>query len=85
MNREQRRAQERQQRKGGLTASPLNQSVRINYGHDDEHIVMQFTAPIQNLVLTPEQADAMIGAVREAQGRLQEHQGKQQAEQEAHG
>ena len=34
--------------------------LQFHHGHTDTQIYVQFTRPVNNILLTPEQADAMI-------------------------
>lgn len=73
MNREQRR----QQVNRGMTATPIDpiKQMKIQYGHDDKgHVVVTFNQPVRNLLLTPEQTDAMIDGLKVCMGKLAEYE-----------
>lgn len=77
MNRAQRRAAEREQRREAPMAQKLETGpMQIRHGHTDTHIFVQFSRITQDLALTPEQADAFCAAVQESKKRLAEHRAK---------
>ena len=49
--------------------------IRISYGHDGTHVVMQFSQPVQNNRMTVEQTRAMITALEGILQHLAAHQG----------
>ena len=72
MNREQHL---REQRRKGISGSPLiqQQQCSIDYGHNGQVVVMQFTAKIQNLMLSEAQVDGMITGLQSAKAALMAH------------
>lgn len=53
-----------------LESGPL----QITHGHTDTHVLVQFPRLVPNILLTPEQAEAFIAAVRGSMAKLAEHQ-----------
>lgn len=47
-------------------------NVEIKYGHTGEQVVLIFSAPIENLTLTDEQAEAMIKCMEQSRTDLKE-------------
>lgn len=50
--------------------------LKTNHGHTDTHVVIQFSQPINNIMLTPEQADEFAKQVLHSKQLLAEHQEK---------
>lgn len=71
MNREQRRHPER----AGISGQPLQQQkqLSIDYGHNGQQVVMNFTAKVENLVLNENQVDGMIDGLQTAKRALIAH------------
>jgi hypothetical protein len=55
------------------------QPVNINYGHDDQLVLVLFSVPVKHLSLSVEQADSMIRGIEEAKRLLAEHRVKKVA------
>ena len=55
-----------------------NVDISITYGHDDTHIIIQFSQMIQNNRMTEKQAKDMIAALKNSIQRLTEHQQRHQ-------
>lgn len=49
-------------------------SVNITYGHDDTHVIMQFSQMINNNRMTEKQTREMIDALENSLARLAERQ-----------
>ena len=79
MNRAQRR---KAANKPGRTGTPMTSKVefKIDYGHTDTHVLVQYSMSVPNILLTPQQTDDMIAALQNAKQRLAEH-----IERKAHG
>lgn len=54
-----------------LESGPLN----IHHGHTDTHVLVKFTRATDHLLLTPNQAEDFIRAMRESMAKLAAHQG----------
>jgi hypothetical protein len=79
MNREQRRARERElaRRRNQPVAQQLEfKPLTIQYGHDDECVLMAFSDSVRTNRMTIEQAEAMRKGLAEAIDMLKEHKGK---------
>lgn len=77
MNRTQRRAAMREEKRRHPMAQKLDSGpMQIHHGHTDTHVLVQFSTLVQNLILTPEQADAFIAAVQESKKKLAEYRAK---------
>lgn len=48
--------------------------MQIHHGHTDTHVIVQFSRPCRDIVLTTEQAEAFIKALYESIGLLAAHQ-----------
>jgi hypothetical protein len=60
MNRTQRRAQMRADKRSRPMAQQAQQQFNIQHGHTDEHVLVQFPAPCRTLLLSIAQAEAFI-------------------------
>ena len=50
--------------------------LQFHHGHTDTQIYVQFNRPVNNILLTPEQADAMITCITKSKAMLLEHLAK---------
>ena len=50
--------------------------VKINYGHNDTHVLLRFSQPVNLSVMTIEQAEAMRTELERAIEALRSHQAK---------
>ncbi len=50
--------------------------ITVQYGHDDEAVVMVFSKPVNMNRMTPEQAKAMIREIQVSLDQLEAHQAK---------
>ena len=60
----------------GMTATPVEpaRQMKIDHGHDGTHVVLIFSIPTKNLILTPEQADDLITKMQNSKAALAKHQ-----------
>ena len=56
-------------------APPLA-DIRITYGYDATHVIMQFSEMIQNNRMTEKQTRDMIGKLKDSLGKLTAHKKK---------
>ncbi len=56
--------------------TPKSVDIKITYGHDDTHVIVQFSQMIQNNRLTPKQTREMIEALQNAMKKLAAHKKK---------
>lgn len=56
------------------TNSAANTPIQITYGHDNTHVIVQFTQMINNNRMTEKQTRDMIGALENTLQKLAEHQ-----------
>lgn len=66
MNREQRRAKQHPR----LSHTPPEARVTTNIGHNGSRVVLQFSQPIRNMLMTAQEADEHIAAVLGAKAML---------------
>ena len=77
MNRTQRRAQMRAQKRGtGMAQQASSAQIQIRYGHDHECVLMIFSQAVSNNRMTVEQAEAMRAALADAIEKLKAHRAK---------
>lgn len=80
MNRTERRAQmradKRSNRMAPAEAAPA--PLKIDHGHTEHHVVMQFSQATAMIHLTPEQAQALIASVQRSMEMLAAYQAKKQ-------
>lgn len=77
MNRAQRRAAERTQRRHQPVAQKLESGpLHIQHGHTDNQVIIKFTRVTDHLLLTPQQTDDFIKAVLNSKQQLADHQRK---------
>ena len=50
--------------------------VQVNYGHNDTHVLVRYTRPVQLSLLTIEQAEGMRTELANAIAALKAHQDK---------
>ena len=50
--------------------------MQIHYGHNDTHILVQFSASTNMLIMTVEQADAMVKEITAAKKLFLDHLAK---------
>lgn len=59
----------------GTRASPMEQGpLQIHHGHTDTHVLMRFSRQTDHVMLTPEEADAIVRAIGNSQRSLKAHQ-----------
>lgn len=56
-----------------MPQSAENKPINIHYLRSDTHVVIQFSQPIQNLMLTPEQAKKFQESVGVVVAELERH------------
>lgn len=75
MNRAQRRALAAT--RGKDVAQQVEQlPLQIHHSHDGEKVILQFTRTIPNLMLTEQQAEAMVASLQNTLAALREHKAK---------
>jgi dTDP-4-amino-4,6-dideoxygalactose transaminase len=74
MNRTQRRAQMRAEKRSRPMAQQAQQQFNIRHGHTDEHVLVQFPQAVPNLLLSIAQAEAFISAMKDSIEKLKTHQ-----------
>lgn len=47
--------------------------LQIHHGHTDDKVLIQFTRPIDHVMMNPAEAEALIAAVRTSIDKLAEH------------
>lgn len=60
--------------------TPKSIEISITYGHDDTHVIMQFSQMIQNNRMTEKQAREMLAALKDALGKLSAHKKKKKGD-----
>ncbi len=78
MNRTQRRAQMRAEKRTQQPPTPPRQ-LTVQHGHSDTHVLVVFPQAINNIQLTPEQAKGFIASLEHSLKGLLEHQAKKGA------
>lgn len=78
MNRTQRRAAMRNEKRRRNMLSQSNAPMQIRHGHDGKNVVMQFSRPTDNVCMSPAQARALIESVQGAITMLEAHIAQQQ-------
>lgn len=53
--------------------------IQIHHGHTETHVVVQFSRAVNDLGLTPAEAEAFIGAMQQSLAKLREHQANPKA------
>lgn len=56
---------------------PLQQQVKVGYGHTQTHVIMTFSVSVQDVQFPPEQVDEVVKNLLEAKKMLLEYQAKQ--------
>lgn len=77
MNRTQRRALMRaQKRKDRMSheASSLPSHITMEHGHTETHVIVKFNRPIDHVLLTPAEVDALVNAVLRSKQMLEQFQ-----------
>lgn len=75
MNRAQRRAYMKQAKKEEKMAQQVeNLPIQITPGHNEDKVILIFNQAINNLQLTPAQAEKIIGDLRVSMQKLAEYQ-----------
>lgn len=73
MNRTQRRAEMRVNKRSRHMLQQENAPLQIQHGHDGERTVMQFSRSTDNLRFSPEQARKLITAIQGTLDMLEAH------------
>lgn len=63
----------RQPQHPGMTANPITKQLKIDHGHDGTNVVIIFSHPIPNMVLSVEQADDLIAKLQNSKAELAKH------------
>lgn len=53
-----------------LESGPMN----IHHGHTDTQVLVQFSRPVDHVLLTPQQAKDLVAAIQGSMAKLAEHQ-----------
>jgi len=56
--------------------TPRSIDISITYGHDDSHVIVQFSQMIQNNRMSEKQTRDMINSLKDALGKLTAHKKK---------
>ena len=59
--------------------TPQSIDISITYGHDDTHVIVQFSQMIQNNRMSEKQTKDMITSLKGALSKLTEHKKKKKA------
>lgn len=59
----------------GVQSVPPNKTFGIEYGHTETHVIVVFPQAVPNVVLRPEEVDAMIKGLTIAKEALEKHRG----------
>lgn len=51
-------------------------SLQTQHGHTDTHVVLAFSRAVNNIMLTPEQAERFIEGIRGSMKMLADHQAR---------
>ena len=73
MNREQRRAKAHPTPLRGPQGKPQRNDMSIDYGHNGQVVVVQFSQHCNNLALSDAQVDGMIEGLKLAKSKLNKH------------
>jgi TnpA family transposase len=80
MNRTKRRAAMRAAKKENRMANklgPIETPFRINYGHDEERVILQFSVVVGQVVrFTPGEVDSLIEGLQKSKAMLLAHKAK---------
>ena len=50
--------------------------VKVSYGHNDTHVLVRYSRPVELSLMTIEQAEAMLAELANAIAALKAHQAK---------